>query len=125
MSDELSSILAERELDDSVNSIAISADGRMAIAVGCKILLLDGSTLQGSGKAAAYHENSVNSVAFSPDGRRIVSGSSDETIRIWDASTMEQIDSPLTGHEDWVRSVSFSPDGRRIVSGSDDETIRI
>ncbi|MEH2204539.1 MAG: hypothetical protein V7K53_10740 [Nostoc sp.] len=26
-------------------------------------------------------------MAFSPDGQRIVSGSDNETIRIWDAST--------------------------------------
>jgi WD40 repeat protein len=77
------------------------------------------------GSLLTGHENSVWSVSFSPDGRRIVSGSSDNTIRIWDASTMEQIGSPLTGHEDWVRSVSFSPDERRIASGSGDNTIRI
>ena len=28
----------------------------------------------------------VASVAFSPDGQRIVSGSSDNTLKIWDAS---------------------------------------
>ncbi|WP_224312118.1 WD40 repeat domain-containing protein, partial [Trichormus variabilis] len=33
------------------------------------------------------HEDLVRSVAFSPDGERIVSGSYDETIRIWDAAT--------------------------------------
>ncbi|MEH1889784.1 MAG: WD40 repeat domain-containing protein [Nostoc sp.] len=33
------------------------------------------------------HEDWVLSVAFSPDGQRIVSGSDDETIRIWDATT--------------------------------------
>jgi WD40 repeat protein len=29
----------------------------------------------------------VSSVAFAPDGRRIVSGSDDQTVRVWDAET--------------------------------------
>ena len=33
------------------------------------------------------HTMSVTSVAFSPDGKCIVSGSDDETIRLWDAET--------------------------------------
>ena len=71
------------------------------------------------------HTYQVHSVAFSPDGKRIVSGSFDETIRIWDAATGAQIGEPLTGHTGDVESVAFSPDGKRIVSGSDDKTIRI
>lgn len=31
------------------------------------------------------HSNSVNAIAFSLDGQLIVSGSEDETVRIWDA----------------------------------------
>ncbi len=35
------------------------------------------------------HTSWVKSVAFSPDGHRIVSGSSDGTIRVWNAPTIE------------------------------------
>ena len=31
------------------------------------------------------HTDLVTSVAFSPDGNRIVSGSEDESVRVWDA----------------------------------------
>ncbi|KAL0947883.1 hypothetical protein HGRIS_010518 [Hohenbuehelia grisea] len=71
------------------------------------------------------HSASVNSVAFSPDGTRIVSGSRDNTIRVWNASTGIQTMSPLEGHSNFVTSVAFSPDGTRIVSGSVDNTIRV
>ncbi|KAJ6567905.1 WD40-repeat-containing domain protein [Mycena vulgaris] len=71
------------------------------------------------------HLNSVNSVAFSPDGTRIVSGSYDNTVRVWDAETQTQIGAPLEGHTSWVQSVAFSPDGTRIVSGSGDNTVRV
>src|SRR5712672_2329930 len=71
------------------------------------------------------HSNVVSSVAFSPDGSRIVSGSWDNTIRLWDAETGDAIGNPLEGHSKPVNSVGFSPDGSRIVSGSFDNTIRL
>ncbi|KAG9090934.1 hypothetical protein FS749_000189 [Ceratobasidium sp. UAMH 11750] len=65
------------------------------------------------------------SVAFSSDGRRVVSGSADQTLRIWDAQTGGALLRPLHGHSDSVLSVAFSSDNRRIVSGSLDRTVRI
>ncbi|KAG1864608.1 WD40-repeat-containing domain protein, partial [Suillus tomentosus] len=67
----------------------------------------------------------VYSVSFSPDGTRIVSGSSDDTVRVWDAATGLPLGEPFRGHTDSVWSVSFSPDGTRIVSGSNDSTVRV
>jgi hypothetical protein len=68
----------------------------------------------------------VESVSFSPDGRYIVSGSWDNTLRLWDASTGREIEGfDGRGHTDHVESVSFSPDGRYIVSGSLDYTLII
>ncbi len=32
------------------------------------------------------HTSAVMSVAFSPDGKRIVSGSQDNTVKVWDAT---------------------------------------
>ena len=54
-----------------------------------------------------------------------MSGSNDNTIRVWDAQTGGQVGNPLQGHTSWVKSVAFSPDGRHIVSGSSDETIQV
>ena len=31
------------------------------------------------------HSNCINSVAFSPDGKTIVTGSDDQTLKVWDA----------------------------------------
>ena len=61
----------------------------------------------------------MSSVAFSPDGKRIVTGSADNTVRLWEADSGKPIGEPMKGHTDRVQSVAFSPDGKRIVSGSE------
>ncbi|TFK66571.1 WD40 repeat-like protein, partial [Pluteus cervinus] len=71
------------------------------------------------------HSNWVRSVAYSPDGRYVVSGSNDNTIRIWDASTGQQVGQPLQGHSDSVNSVAYSLNGTYVASGSNDQTLRL
>jgi hypothetical protein len=71
------------------------------------------------------HTYGVKSVAFSPDGKHIVSGSLDNTVRMWDAQTGKLVSDPFEGHTNGVNSVTFSPDGKHIVSGSDDNTIKM
>ncbi|MBW4515909.1 MAG: WD40 repeat domain-containing protein [Timaviella obliquedivisa GSE-PSE-MK23-08B] len=67
----------------------------------------------------------VISIAFSSDGKKIVSGSKDNTVRLWNTNTQQPIGQPLRGHQKTVLAVAFSPDGTRIVSGSVDKTIRL
>ena len=77
-----------------------------------------------------YNENDrlqrpVFGVALSRDGKHIVSGSADDTVRLWDIDTGQPIGQPITGHTEQVTSVAFSPDGKRIASGSYDKTVRV
>jgi WD40 repeat protein len=65
----------------------------------------------------------VNSVAVSSDNRHVVSGSEDNTVRIWNVLTGEE-EHILRGHSE-VYSVAVSPDNHHIVSGSWDNTVRI
>ncbi|KAG2339585.1 hypothetical protein BDR05DRAFT_967764 [Suillus weaverae] len=67
------------------------------------------------------HTESVDSVSFSPDGTRMVTGSSDKTVRLWDAATGQPVGEPLRGHTSRVDSVSSSLDGTRVVTGFSDE----
>jgi WD40 repeat protein len=53
------------------------------------------------------HSMWVRSVAISPDNKYIVSGSDDDTIRLWDVKSGKEIRT-FIGHTDYVTSVSFT-----------------
>ncbi len=70
------------------------------------------------------HAGRVTSVALSPDGRLALSGSTDNTLKVWDAASGGELRS-FTGHTGVVTSVAFSPDGRLALSGSWDKTLKL
>jgi len=51
------------------------------------------------------HDDLITSVAYSSDGRRILTGSADQTVRIWDAETHPQI-AILAGHGGTVTNIA-------------------
>ena len=120
------------------------------------IRIWDVETGRQVGEPLTGHTDYVRSVAISPPfkivdennggggsaaARYVVSGSDDNTVRIWNMETGRQVGEPLTGHTDWVWSVAISPPfkiadengnggggsaaARYIASGSRDKTVRI
>jgi len=69
------------------------------------------------------HSGPVNSVAFSPDGKLALSGSDDNTLKLWQVSTGRELRT-FKGHSFHVTSVAFSPDGK-LASSSDDYTLKL
>tara|TARA_R110002072_G_scaffold145459_1_gene291874 strand:+ start:21027 stop:28172 length:7146 start_codon:yes stop_codon:yes gene_type:complete len=69
------------------------------------------------------HEGPVRAVAFSQDGSRIISGSQDNTIRLWDSEGGQLLKS-FRGHDGAVRTVAFAQSDQVILSGSHDNSIR-
>lgn len=76
-----------------------------------------------SGKEVMTFDNRVKSVAFSPDDNYVVSGSLDNTARVWEVASKKEV--AKMAHDNIVTSVAFSPDGKYVVSGSWDQTVRI
>jgi WD40 repeat protein len=112
-----------------VMSVAFSHRGDL-VAVGVDagtiqfLNVLNGTTLQPADEALRAHPTSVNSVAFSRDDKRLVSGSTDNTVKVWNTQSHSQIGDALKGHRGQVTSVAFNADGTRIVSGSIDGSVR-
>jgi WD40 repeat protein len=70
------------------------------------------------------HKDHVWSVSVTPDGRCVVSGSGDNTLRVWNLQSGQCLRT-LEGHKHDVKSVSVTPDGRLAVSGGADHALRI
>jgi WD40 repeat protein len=69
------------------------------------------------------HSSYVNSLTYSPDSKKILSASSDKTIKEWDVKTGKCLHT-YQGHSAPVTSAFYDPDGKKIISSSCDKTIR-
>jgi WD40 repeat protein len=70
------------------------------------------------------HNHNITAARFSPDSRYIVSGSWDNTVRLWEVESGHETRT-FKGHQDAVTDVCFSPDGRQILSAGMDKTVRL
>ena len=62
------------------------------------------------------------SVAISADGRFWLSGSKDNTLKLWELATGRCLRT-FEGHTNYINSVAITPDGKRVLSGSEDKTL--
>jgi WD40 repeat protein len=70
------------------------------------------------------HTEAVMSIAYSRDGRRLVSGSMDQTVRLWDVATQRELAS-WQGHAGGCLQVQFAPDGLSFASGGVDGELKL
>ena len=109
----------------SLNALALSPDGRLAVSGSQDQTLQVWDLVNGEMMLSLVgHTDSVSAVAVTPDGRSAVSASADRTLKVWDLeSGIERF--TLTGHSDEVNVVVISPDGQLAISGSEDNTLRV
>ena len=72
----------------------------------------------------AGHEGSVIAVAVTPDGKRIVSGSSDNNLKVWGLESGQCL-ATFGGHTNSIHAIAVTPDGKKIVSSSYDKTLKV
>jgi len=69
-------------------------------------------------------QNRLNAIAFSADGKRLLTGSTDGTVKLWTAEGHPLMTLQVQ-EKGWVNDARFSPDGRMIAVASDDGHVRI
>lgn len=72
----------------------------------------------------AGHSGYVLGVALTRDGVVAVTGSADDTLRVWNIAERKSL-RVLRGHDADVNAVALSPDDRLIASGGDDGMVRL
>ncbi|MXZ00441.1 WD40 repeat domain-containing protein [Candidatus Poribacteria bacterium] len=107
-----------------INALAYSRSAnQIAVAAANSIHIYDANTYKEL-IVLVGHTDLVSTVAFSPNGKRLVSGSLDETMRLWNTSTGKLIRT-REEHTAPVDSVAFSANGKRFWSASrENNTIR-
>lgn len=105
-------------------SAAFSPDDTQILSVGgSEARLWD--MRNGTERMSFSPHGAVASANFSPDGRRIVTGSWDNSAKIWNVETGHSELKLEGGHTGYVNSAVFSPDGKTVLTGSDDGTAKL
>ena len=115
------------ELDEkrlAATHMAISADGAyLATAGGTKLHIWDLKKRELKHIIDA-HEKAIQSINFSPNGKLLVSGSSDDTVRIWRVDTGKR-ELEIKAEQEGITAVSYTPTGNLIVSAGRDKTVKV
>ncbi len=98
-------------------TLALSPDGKTFVSGSRTTAELRSANTGQLIRSLSGHSDIVRSAAFSGDGKWLVTGSSDNTARVWEVASGKQV-LLLSGNSAQVDSVAFSPDGTRVLTGS-------
>ncbi len=86
------------------------------------------SHLESESKIIIEHSDYITSVTLSSDGTKALSGSFDQTLKLWEVSPHNGLLNYLltfAGHTEAIYSVDLSSNGKLAISGSADKTVKL
>ncbi len=102
--------------------VALSMDGtRVAVGAADQSILVFQVVGNREPVRLVGHAGPITDICFSADGKLVLSGSEDQTARLWDADTGAAI-SVLRGHATAVNAVGLGDDGQTAVTVSGSTT---
>jgi eukaryotic-like serine/threonine-protein kinase len=111
-----------------IESALFIDDGRLAVACGDQITLVDvarGAVICEFERPFEGNRNAVfGSLTRSPDRQRLAACGTDARAHIWDLETGKIIRS-LPSHPAWVQGCGFSPDGSQLATACRDGGVRV
>ncbi|MCC7012912.1 MAG: protein kinase [Planctomycetes bacterium] len=114
---DLPQTLIDPELSNDATRIAMrTAEG--------EIVLLSAATLEPLARLSG-HTNFITRMKFSRDDALLVSGSFDQSVRIWDVASAEPRLVATLPHSSVVKNMTLSPDSEHVASISADRALRI
>lgn len=108
-----------------VEQLAVSPDGQLFVAYGPRVAPVHEATT-GRRIGQVEHPGFITSAAFGPGSRILVTGSADQTARIWDLRRgLGHYMHELRGHNGQVVDIDVSPRGDYVLTVSTDGTGRL
>ena len=116
------------EVDDCINCLAVTKDGKKLASGGCDRVVNVWDLSEGYAKpkleqSFENHADWVFGVAFTADNKYLLTGSRDKTAKVWDLTAKESV-LTFSDHQATVFGVAVSPDGKTGISVGDDKQIR-
>ncbi len=114
---------------DTVRCLALSKSGKRLVAgggtpgAGGEIRVLNLENFQ-TVLTLNEHSDIVNAVVITPDDKKILSASTDKSIKIWEMETGKLLNT-LRDHADAVFGLAISPNGKLIASSSADRSVKV
>ncbi|KAB8318151.1 hypothetical protein SD81_021000, partial [Tolypothrix campylonemoides VB511288] len=75
-------------------------------------------------RTLSSHSYSVYAVTVTLDGKYVISGSDDETLKVWNLQSGQE-KFTLSGHTNSVNAVAVTSDSKYVISGSSDQTLKV